>query len=119
MAKDTDIELTVGLSVEDIGKSAVALGNKIKNIFNKSAGKDLDTSLQRVKQQMDAVTHSTMNVAREMQRLESVQLPTQEYEQLDNRIQASQRSLENFQRIQQNLIDSGMYGLKLISYNHF
>ena len=52
MSKPTDVELTVGLVPGDVKDTAKELGKSIQEIFDKSAGKELDESMQKLQQNM-------------------------------------------------------------------
>ena len=108
MSKPTDIELSVGLSVEDIGKSAKELQSMIKDIFDRSAGKNLDVSLQKVKERMASVTAESIKVIKQMQELENTAIPTKEFAAVEDHLRTVEAEYERLQKAQDNLREHGV-----------
>lgn len=91
---DTDIELSVKLDTKDISSSARELRKEIKNMFDASAGKQLDTQLQSTMAKMAKLSSQSRQTAKEMQALENVKVPTQEFKDASNRVDLLSKALE-------------------------
>lgn len=108
MSKPTDIELTVGLSVEDIGNTTKTLQDMIKDIFDESAGQELDLSLQRIKERMAAVTAEAMKVIEKMTELENTQIPTEEYSAIQDHLHTVEEAYQKLLLSQERLREQGI-----------
>lgn len=97
MAKPTDIELSVDLSADDVKQSAETLGKSIKEIFDKSANTALDSKLKGIQQKMSKVAGEANRVAKEMERLEQVKIPTEEYKQVQAEFDKALKASQDYQ----------------------
>jgi len=89
----TDVELSVGLVPGDIKKTASELGRSIKEIFESSAGKPLDASMQKLQQQMSRNASEAQKLINKMTELESKKIPTDEYKEIEKQIQRDTAAL--------------------------
>lgn len=107
MPKPTDIELSVNLSTADIKESADKLSKSIKDIFDKSAGKALDSKLKSLQSKMSSTASKTNKVVEEMKKLENTKLPTTEYQEISKWIDQLQTKLSKIQETQDKFIETG------------
>ena len=84
---DGDIKLSVSLSPNDVKNSAKELSNQVKDIFNQSAGKELDVKFQRLQTQMSKSVSRAQELSKAMDELEHKKIPTQEYTEVSKRLE--------------------------------
>ena len=94
MSKPTDIELTVGLEPSDIKGTAKELGKAIKNIFDKTAGADLDERMQKLQQRMSQTTSKAQSLMEKMTKLETTKIPTKEYAEVSKELERAKKKLD-------------------------
>lgn len=103
----TDVELSVGLVPGDIKQTAKDLEKSIKDIFDGSAGQPLDASMQRMQQQMSRNTAEAQKLLDKMTELESKQIPTDEYKEIENQIEKDTAALAKLGEKIEQFRDSG------------
>ena len=104
---DGDIQLSVSLSPKDIRSSAQDLSKQIENIFEKSAGKELDTKFQRLQVQMSKSVTKARELQNAMEELEKTEVPTEEYAEIQKQIDKARDSLVKLLDKQQKFIETG------------
>lgn len=107
MPNPTDIELSVGLSTDDVKKSAKDLQNSIRNIFDKSSGKELDKNLENIKKQMSASAVKTNQLMEQLRKLESIKIPTQEYKEVSAQIAKAEAQLNKLRDMEEKFAETG------------
>ena len=110
---ETDIELSVGLSAQDVKKSAQELSGAVKDIFEKSAGASLTPKMQKLQQQMSQATAKAEVLNRKMRELEQVKLYSPEYKKLEtemNKLQAAyDKASQAYKEAQKDLLHTAGY----------
>lgn len=104
---DGDIKLSVSLSPKDIKSSAQELSGQIENIFNKTAGKELDVKFQRLQAQMSKSATKARELQNAMEALENTEVPTDEYKEIQTQIDKARDSLVKLLDKQQKFIEVG------------
>ena len=104
---DGDIQLSVSLSPKDVRSSAQELSKQIENIFDKSAGKELDTKFQRLQTQMSKSATKARELQNAMEELEKTEVPTDEYKEIQTQIDKARDSLVKLLDKQQKFIETG------------
>lgn len=104
---DGDIKLSVSLSPKDIKNSAQELSGQIENIFDKSAGKELETKFQRLQTQMSKSATKAKELHNAMEALENTEVPTDEYKEIQTQIDKARDSLVKLLDKQQKFIEVG------------
>lgn len=104
---DGDIKLSVSLSTDDVKSSAQSLSNDIKAIFNKSAGKELDSKFQRLQSAMSKSVTKAQELQSAMERLEKTEVPTDEYKEIQTQIEKSTIALNRLQERMEKFTETG------------
>ena len=107
MPSPTDIELSVGLSTDDIKQSAKDLQNSIKDVFDKSSGKELDKNLENLKKQMSASAVKANQLMEQLRKLESTKIPTQEYKEISAQIAKAEAQLSKLRDMEERFVETG------------
>ena len=107
MSKPTDIELSVGLSPKDVKDSAKELGKSIEDIFNKTAGNNLDSKMQKLQQQMSQTTAKAQGLINKMTQLESKRIPTDEYKAIQKQIEKTEAKLAALREQEEKFAKTG------------
>lgn len=97
MAKETDLELSVGLTVDDAKKSAESLAKSVKKIFNDSAGTKLDSKLQQTQKQLAQNTSKADQLVKKLDELENKKIATPEYTKATKELDSLRKQYEKFQ----------------------
>lgn len=98
MPNPTDIELSVGLSTDDIKKSANDLQKNVKDIFDKSSGKTLGKNLESIQKQMSASAVKANQLMEQLRKLESTKIPTQEFTEVQKQINSDTIALDKLRQ---------------------
>lgn len=107
MPGPTDIELSVDLSTDDIKKSASELQGAIKDVFDKSSGKQLDKNLESLKKQMSASVTKAQQLSDQLKKLESTKIPTQEYKEISAQIAQAENKLNKLRDMEERFVETG------------
>lgn len=107
MPGPTDIELSVDLSTDDIKKSANELQGAIKEVFDKSSGKQLDKNLESLKKQMSASVTKAQQLSDQLKKLESTKIPTQEYKEISAQIAQAENKLNKLRDMEERFVETG------------
>ena len=81
-----DITMSVGIDASDAIDTAHDLQSSIKDVFDKTSGKNLSKQFNNVKKQMSSASAASLNLERQMSRLENKKVGNTKYYQevLDN-----------------------------------
>ena len=107
MPGPTDIELSVDLSTDDIKQSAKDLQNSIRDVFDKSSGKELDKNLENLKKQMSASAVKANQLMEQLRKLESTKIPTQEYKEISAQIAKAEAQLSKLRDMEERFAETG------------
>lgn len=90
---DGDIKLGVSLEPNDIKKSAQELQSEIGKIFEQTSG-NTDKSLQTIKNSLSNAYSKAQKLQEELDKLETTQIPTKDYTELEKRLEAENRQFD-------------------------
>ena len=104
---DGDIKLSVSLSPKDIQASARQLSNELKNIFDKNAGKQLDSSFKRTQVQMSKAVTKAQELSNAMDKLANKKIPTQEFKEMQDQVDKAKAKLDRLKDTQDRFLATG------------
>ena len=104
---DGDIQLSVSLSPQDVRSSAQELSKAIEDVFDRSAGNELDTKFKRLQAQMSKTVTKARELENAMSDLEDAQVPTDEYKEISDQIDKARDALVKLLDKQQKFIEVG------------
>lgn len=82
----SDIQLTVGLTADDVTKKADELKNRIESIFAEADNMDVSTSFMSLQTSMAKAYQSSVDLQAKMEKLANTKTPTEEYTALENKL---------------------------------
>ena len=92
-----DITMSIGLDPQDAIDSAHDLQLEIKDIFDKTSGKNLGKQFDNIKKQMSSASSAAWNLERQMNKLENKKVGyTPIFQQTINDIERLEKEVENY-----------------------
>lgn len=83
---DGDIKLSMSLDPKDVKSASKELQNDIKDIFEGSAGKKLDSKFKNLESQMSKASSKAQKLQEKLEKLENTKVPTAEYTEVSKRL---------------------------------
>lgn len=84
---DGDIKLSMSLDPKDVKSASKSLQSDIKNIFEKSAGKKLDSKFKSLESSMSKASSKAQKLQEKLKQLEGQKIPTEEYNEVSKRLE--------------------------------
>lgn len=104
---DGDIKLSMSLDPKDVKAASKSLQDDIKQIFEQSAGKELDTKFKKLETSMSKSASKAQTLQDKLKQLEGTRIPTQEYAEIKKQIDTATNSLTKLQERQERFLETG------------
>ena len=86
-AYDGDIKLSMSLDPKDVKSASKSLQSDIKDIFEKSAGKKLDSKFKNLEASMSKAASKAQKLQEKLEKLENQKIHTEEYNEVSKRLE--------------------------------
>lgn len=104
---DGDIKLSMSLDPKDVKEASKTLQDDIKQIFNQSAGKELDTKFKKLEASMSKTASKAQQLQEKLNQLENTKIPTTEYQEIQKQINDASIALAKLRERQDKFLETG------------
>ncbi|MBO6261535.1 MAG: hypothetical protein J6N95_02910, partial [Bacilli bacterium] len=106
---DGDIKLKVDLTPGDIKRTARVLQNNVKDVFDATAGKELNKEFQKLQANIAKTSGRASQLSKQLDDLwENKKVPTEEYAEIQEQINEARKKLEDLNKQMQMAKDLGI-----------
>lgn len=106
---DGDIKLKVDLTPGDIKRTARVLQNNVKDVFDATAGKELNKEFQKLQANIAKTSGRANQLSKQLDDLwENKKVPTEEYAEIQEQINEARKKLEDLNKQMQMAKDLGI-----------